>query len=117
MKYAKIKSIKKVGCEDVYNMEVKDNHNFAISKGLIIHNCMDAMRYMIASLPANPFDMRNVVCAHLEKIDGKEVILTKDGLLYEDKSLYNDNEDNWYDDDFSNLGYKGGVAGSNEWVN
>ena len=43
--YVKIKSIKYIGTEDVYNMEVKDHHNFAVCGGLIVHNCMDAMRY------------------------------------------------------------------------
>lgn len=42
-----IKSIKRVDPEPVYNMEVKDNHNFAIADGLIVHNCMDAMRYFV----------------------------------------------------------------------
>ncbi len=28
-------------------MEVDDNHNFAIADGLIVHNCMDAMRYFV----------------------------------------------------------------------
>jgi len=28
-------------------MEVEDNHNFAIEGGLIVHNCMDAMRYFV----------------------------------------------------------------------
>lgn len=35
------------GYEDVYNMEVEDNHNFAIEGGLIVHNCMDATRYFV----------------------------------------------------------------------
>lgn len=42
-----IKSISKADAEDVYNMEVDDNHNFAIADGLIVHNCMDAMRYFV----------------------------------------------------------------------
>ena len=42
-----IKAIRKVGKADVYNMEVEDNHNFAIEGGLIVHNCMDAMRYFV----------------------------------------------------------------------
>lgn len=42
-----IKSIRKVGKADVYNMEVEDNHNFAIEGGLIVHNCMDATRYFV----------------------------------------------------------------------
>jgi hypothetical protein len=25
--------------EDVYNLEVNDNHNFSINGGLIVHNC------------------------------------------------------------------------------
>lgn len=28
-------------------MEVEDNHNFAVNDGLIVHNCMDAMRYFV----------------------------------------------------------------------
>lgn len=40
-----IKSIKPIGREPVYNMEVDDTHCFA-TDGLIVHNCMDAMRYM-----------------------------------------------------------------------
>lgn len=41
----KIKSIKKVGCEPVYNMEVEKHHNFSVNGGLIVHNCLDALRY------------------------------------------------------------------------
>ena len=26
-------------------MEVEDNHNFAVNGGLIVHNCIDAVRY------------------------------------------------------------------------
>ena len=40
-----IKSVKLDGYEDVYNMEVKGTHNFAVNGGLIIHNCMDEIRY------------------------------------------------------------------------
>ena len=32
--------------EDVYNMEVDDNHNFAVNGGIVIHNC-DSMRYLV----------------------------------------------------------------------
>ncbi len=42
---ATIKSINPIGFEPVYNMEVDDTHCFA-TDGLIVHNCMDAMRYM-----------------------------------------------------------------------
>ena len=42
-----IKAIQKIVTADVYNMEVEDNHNFAIEGGLIVHNCMDAMRYFV----------------------------------------------------------------------
>lgn len=42
-----IKAIRKIGRADVYNMEVDDNHNFAIEGGLIVHNCMDVTRYFV----------------------------------------------------------------------
>ena len=45
-----VKSIKKVNPEPVYNMEVEDNHNFAVSDGLIVHNCMDATRYFVKTM-------------------------------------------------------------------
>ncbi|WP_299034238.1 hypothetical protein [uncultured Anaerococcus sp.] len=44
----KIKKIRFVGYEDVYNMEVKDHHNFAVEGGFIVHNCIDACRYSLS---------------------------------------------------------------------
>lgn len=44
---ARIVSITECGEESVYNMEVADNHNFAINGGVVVHNCMDAMRYWV----------------------------------------------------------------------
>lgn len=44
-KTTKIKAIRFYGIEDVYNMEVKDHHNYSVDGGLIIHNCIDATRY------------------------------------------------------------------------
>ena len=41
----RIKSVEYVGKEDVYNMEVRDHHNYSIAGGFIIHNCIDATRY------------------------------------------------------------------------
>ena len=35
------------GYEDVYNLEVENYHNFAVDGGLIVHNCVDSMRYAI----------------------------------------------------------------------
>lgn len=43
----KIAKIEKDIQEPVYNMEVDDNHNFAVNGGLIVHNCMDATRYFV----------------------------------------------------------------------
>ena len=42
--------MRKVGREPVFNMEVVDNHNFAVNGGLIVHNCMDAMRYFVKTM-------------------------------------------------------------------
>ena len=45
-----IKAIRKTGRADVYNMEVENNHNFAIEGGLIVHNCMDCTRYFVHTM-------------------------------------------------------------------
>ena len=45
-----IERIEIVDDEDVYNMEVEDNHNFIINGGLVVHNCMDAMRYFCETI-------------------------------------------------------------------
>lgn len=42
MKFSRIKSIKKINLEKplpVYDISVRDNNNFALSSGLIVHNC------------------------------------------------------------------------------
>ena len=41
----RIKSVEYIGKEDVYNMEVRDHHNYSVAGGFIIHNCIDATRY------------------------------------------------------------------------
>lgn len=45
--YVGIKAIRKLGKADVYNMEVDETHNFSVEGGLIVHNCMDAVRYFV----------------------------------------------------------------------
>ena len=45
-----VKSIRAIGKEDVYNMEVEDNHNFAVNGGIIVHNCMDSTRYFVKTM-------------------------------------------------------------------
>lgn len=44
--YVGISSIRKLGSEPVYNMEVDEYHNFSVNDGIIVHNCMDDIRYM-----------------------------------------------------------------------
>ncbi|MBQ2174027.1 MAG: hypothetical protein II453_02785, partial [Alphaproteobacteria bacterium] len=38
------------GAEPVYNLEVDDNHNFAVNGGLVVHNCMDSARYFVQTM-------------------------------------------------------------------
>ena len=45
--FVRVKSVKKLTEEPVYNMEVENTHNFAVSDGLIVHNCIDATRYAL----------------------------------------------------------------------
>ncbi len=40
-------SIRPIGRASVYNMEVDGYHNFAVNGGLIVHNCMDEIRYFV----------------------------------------------------------------------
>lgn len=50
----KIKSIRRAGTADVYNMEVEDTHDFVIQGGVISHNCADEWRYFCMSRPVQP---------------------------------------------------------------
>lgn len=44
----KVKSVKYIGKQDVYNMEVAKHHNFSVNGGLIVHNCIDSLRYALS---------------------------------------------------------------------
>jgi len=46
----RIAKIERIPAEAVYNMEVEDNHNFAVNGGIIVHNCMDATRYFVKTM-------------------------------------------------------------------
>ena len=43
----KVESIKPLGQQDVYNMEVDEFENYSVDGGMIIHNCIDALRYSV----------------------------------------------------------------------
>ena len=44
-----VKAVIPDGEADVYNMEVADNHNYAVNGGLILHNC-DSARYFVKTM-------------------------------------------------------------------
>lgn len=44
---AVIKAVRRAGNEDVYDLSVLKWHNFSVCGGLIVHNCMDACRYLL----------------------------------------------------------------------
>lgn len=50
VQFVGIKSIKKIGKANVYNMEVKSHHNFSVCGGFIVHNCLDSTRYMCSTI-------------------------------------------------------------------
>ena len=50
----KIRTIRRAGRADVFNMEVEDTHDFVIQGGVISHNCADEWRYMCMSRPVVP---------------------------------------------------------------
>lgn len=47
LNFAKVKAVRYLGKQDVYNMEVKDHHNFSVNGGLVVHNSIDAIRYSL----------------------------------------------------------------------
>lgn len=44
----KISTIRRIGIAPVYNMTVKEHHNFMVAGNVILHNC-DALRYYCVS--------------------------------------------------------------------
>lgn len=52
-RFVSITAIRRLPPEPVYNMEVEQHHNFAVNGGLIVHNCLDAIRYATESLSTN----------------------------------------------------------------
>ena len=50
VKAVEIEEIRVIGRADVYNMEVKGTHNFAVNGGVIVHNCMDSTRYFVQTM-------------------------------------------------------------------
>jgi len=48
---AKVISVKRIGEEPVYNLEVDGTHCFAINGGFIVHNC-ESLRYGVMSRPS-----------------------------------------------------------------
>lgn len=50
IKADKVSSIEYIGKADVYNMEVEEYENYSVEGGLIIHNCIDALRYSMQKI-------------------------------------------------------------------
>lgn len=51
LSFVPIRAIKSAGRWPVYNMEVDGLHNFSVNGGIIVHNCVDALRYFVNYLP------------------------------------------------------------------
>ena len=69
---AKVLKITHLKNEDVYNMEVKKHHNFAVNGGLIVHNCMDCLRYICQELPYTYLDMKRASYSNYMKFFEKQ---------------------------------------------
>lgn len=46
----KVKSVERITLPAVYNLEVDVSHALVVNGGLVTHNCLDAMRYLLAGL-------------------------------------------------------------------
>ncbi len=81
IKSVKIKSIKYIGKHDVYNMEVKNHHNFSVNGGLIVHNCYDGAGYGLISWHTSqskpPKEEKNRLQRHKEKLIKKRKMIRK----------------------------------------
>ena len=44
-RFVAVQKVSPIGKQPVYNMEVQDHHNFLVQGGLVVHNCIDAVRY------------------------------------------------------------------------
>lgn len=49
-RFVEVEEITEDGNEDVYNMEVCGTHNFSVNGGVVVHNCMDAIRYFVRTM-------------------------------------------------------------------
>lgn len=47
LKSVKVISIKHIGKQPVFNMEVEKHHNFCVNGGLVVHNCFDSVGYAL----------------------------------------------------------------------
>lgn len=57
---AQVVDISYIGKQDVYNMEVDTAESFVLSGGVLVHNCLDAVRYAIMtwSLPLSEIERK-----------------------------------------------------------
>ena len=83
---ARVKSIRYIGEQPVYNMEVKDHHNFSVDGGLIVHNCGYALIAYHSNrteleVTINYKDLSDDILEDLERADPKmrEYIMQKIG--------------------------------------
>lgn len=47
--FVPVKAVRSAGREPTYNMEVDGFHNFSVNDGIVVHNCVDALRYVIST--------------------------------------------------------------------
>ncbi|MFP3859244.1 MAG: hypothetical protein ACLFUW_00330 [Bacteroidales bacterium] len=47
VEYSKVKSIKAEGHEDVFCITVPETGNFLVNEGIVVKNCLDAIRYAL----------------------------------------------------------------------
>ena len=65
----RVLSVKPAGKADVYNMEVKDVHDFVIQGGVVVHNCADEWRYLCMMRPVQPMDAQKPVVRMTDPLD------------------------------------------------
>lgn len=63
----RVKSVKKTNKSlAVYDLEVPKYHNFSINGGIIVHNCIDAIRYGIQPVIDKKYRDKNRIKSYRE---------------------------------------------------
>lgn len=45
--FVKVASIQEMGYQPTYNFDVEGTHNYLVARGVVVHNCVDALAWTV----------------------------------------------------------------------